>query len=150
MEIVILPGLDGTGKLVSEFEQLFLEENLVTSIQYPADLLLYDDLLDWVSKILPTDDYILVAESSSGPLAVMIAANKPLGLRGIVFVASFARAPTKLPAALAYALEVIPLTSRLLARAAQPFVMGRWSTGKAPGNGCDCPGFFGTTEITSA
>ena len=43
-------------------------------------------------------------------------------------MASFARAPTKLPAALSYGFEVIPLTSRLVARAAQPFVMGRWST----------------------
>lgn len=128
MKIVILPGLDGTGALVSEVERRLVSAHSVIRFRYPSHLYSYDDLQEWVSAKLPSDDFILVAESFSGPLAIMIAEQDPLGLRGIVLVASFARSPRRLPVFLTYALEVLPIKSRLFIRLAQPFLMGRWST----------------------
>lgn len=128
MKIVILPGLNGTGALVSEVEALLSLHHSVISMQYPTDLHRYDDINAWILNKLPVGDFIMVAESFSGPLAIMIAKNEPVGLKGIVFVATFARAPRKLPIFLTYILEVMPIKSRLLTGIAQPFLMGRWST----------------------
>ncbi len=42
---------------------------------------------------LPREPYVMVAESFSGPLAVMLASQKPALLRAVVLCASFLRAP---------------------------------------------------------
>ncbi|MDO6962854.1 alpha/beta fold hydrolase [Rhizobium alvei] len=127
MNIVILPGLDGTGKLLSEAGELLSPAHMVSIVRYPADLSRYEDLLPWVENTLPEDDFLIVAESFSGPLAIMLASRKPIGLKGLVFVATFARTPVALPAFLTYAVERMPIKSRALTWLAQPFLMGRWS-----------------------
>ncbi|POO57844.1 alpha/beta fold hydrolase [Agrobacterium rosae] len=130
MKIVILPGLDGTGLLLTELEDILVQENAVSVIQYPPSLYRYDDLHIWLKNVLPDDDFILVAESFSGPLAIMLASQKPLGLRGIVFVATFVRSPVRLPLFLTHAVNIIPIKSTVLTWLIQPLLMGRWS-GKA-------------------
>lgn len=127
MKIVILPGLDGTGKLLSETRERLEPKHIVSVIQYPPHMYRYEDLQVWVENLLPEDDFILVAESFSGPLAVMLSSKKPCGLKGVVFVATFAKTPVKLPSNSTYALEIIPLKSRLLTWLAQPLLMGKWS-----------------------
>lgn len=54
----------------------------------------------------------MVAESFSGPLAVMVASNMSSNLKGIVFAATFAKTPRKLPSLLTYAIEIMPIKSR--------------------------------------
>lgn len=128
MKIFILPGLDGTGALLSEVVGLLTSRHDVTVIRYAADQYVYKDLKTKVEAALPSDDYIVVAESFSGPLAVMIASENPKGLRGVIFVATFAKAPIKVPEFLTYLVDIAPIKSRLLARLAQPLLMGRWAT----------------------
>lgn len=128
MKILILPGLDGTGKLLSEVVKMLASEHEVTAAQYAPDMISYQDLKTKVEEVLPASDYIIVAESFSGPLAVMIASQKPIGLRGVVFVATFAKTPIKVPKFLTYLIDIAPVKSRLLMRLAQPFLMGRWAT----------------------
>src|SRR5260221_9695174 len=45
----------------------------------------------------PTGEFVVLAESFSGPLAVMLAASEPQGLRGIILCASFIRSPLWTP-----------------------------------------------------
>ncbi len=74
----------------------------------------------------------MVAESFSGPLAVMVASNMSSNLIGIVFAATFAKTPRKLPSLLTYAIEIMPIKSRFLTWLAQPFLMGKWSNRELP------------------
>jgi pimeloyl-ACP methyl ester carboxylesterase len=98
MSLLLLPGLDGTGKL---FDPLIL--NLPAWIKpivvsYPQDKPYgYQELKAIVSGSLPVnDDFVILGESFSGPLAVMAAAGKPKGLRGLILCASFVKKPFKL------------------------------------------------------
>jgi len=61
----------------------------------------YDDLTSLVHSLLPKEDFILIAESFSGPIAVKIASLRPPRLRAIVLVASFITNPVKPFSALA-------------------------------------------------
>ncbi len=128
MKILILPGLDGTGTLLSEVAELLTSNHDVTVVRYAPELYNYQDLKSGVQASLPSDDYIIVAESFSGPIAVLIASESPAGLRGVVFVATFARTPITVPKFLTYLIDIAPTKSRLLARMAQPLLMGRWAS----------------------
>lgn len=127
MTIVILPGLDGTRALTSEVEARLCREHKVLALHYPPDLSGYDDIQAWLTRALPVEDYILIAQSFSGPLAIMIGATRPSNLKGIVFIASFAKSPRKVPAFFAHALRGVPVQSRLMAWLAQPMLMGKWA-----------------------
>jgi pimeloyl-ACP methyl ester carboxylesterase len=60
----------------------------------------YKALLPVVASSLPINThYILLGESFSGPLALMLAASHPAGLMGVILCASFIRNPTYLPLA---------------------------------------------------
>ncbi|HYM59704.1 MAG TPA: alpha/beta hydrolase, partial [Thermoanaerobaculia bacterium] len=54
----------------------------------------YNDLLPIVLRALPHDaPFVILGESFSGPLALMAAATRPPGLRGIVLCATFVQSP---------------------------------------------------------
>ena len=98
ISLLLLPGLDGTGKL---FEPLMC--HLPTWIKpivvsYPPDKPYgYQELKAIVSRSLPiNDDFVILGESFSGPLAVMVAAEKPKGLGGLILCASFIKKPFRL------------------------------------------------------
>ena len=101
ISLVLLPGLDGTGEL---FRPLLAElpgwiHPVVVS--YPrTEELGYAELLPLAASFLPTDaPFVILGESFSGPLAVMLAAESPAGLKGVVLCASFVRKPFRtLPA----------------------------------------------------
>lgn len=94
MQLVLLPGMDGTGKL---FEPLL--ESLPATIPavvvgYPTDKALdYEGLLPLVKATVPKGPFVVVGESFSGPLALMLASCRPPGLRGVVLCATFVRPP---------------------------------------------------------
>ncbi len=127
MNIVLLPGLDGTGVLAHRIHDALAQEHIVTTLAYPSHLYRYDDLQEWIEPLLPNDNFVIVAESFAGPLAAMIGAKNRPNLKGIVFVATFARRPRQLPVFLAHIIDFIPLKSTFLARLAQPFLMGKWT-----------------------
>lgn len=91
-KIVILPGLDGTGRLLTDFVSILERSHPVEVIAYPPDEpLTYDTLLDHVRERLPSEDFVLIGESFSGPLAIRIALENPPFLKAVVLCASFAR-----------------------------------------------------------
>jgi pimeloyl-ACP methyl ester carboxylesterase len=91
--LVLLPGMDGTGELFSAFVDAALMETQV--VRYPTQSALgYSELVKLVvSELPPAEPYFLLGESFSGPVALSIAAQRPVSLRGVVLCCSFARNP---------------------------------------------------------
>src|SRR5581483_8651961 len=93
--IVLLPGMDGTGLLFQPWIAAKPDGFDVQVIDYPVDAELgYEDLWPLVRARLPQNrPYFLLAESFSGPLGVMLAAEAPPGLRGLMLCCTFAKNP---------------------------------------------------------
>jgi len=93
--LVLLPGLDGTGKLFAEFLKVMDRHIDTLVVTYPKDVPMnYDQLETLVSAALPTDrPFVLLGESFSGPLAIRIAARRPEFLVGLVLCVTFASNP---------------------------------------------------------
>jgi pimeloyl-ACP methyl ester carboxylesterase len=90
MTWVLLPGLDGTGRLFAPFLDVIDEP--VQVVSYPTDEVLdYDALTERVARDLP-EDCVLIAESFSGPIGIRLAHRA----RALVLVATFATAPVPL------------------------------------------------------
>src|SRR5690349_12020217 len=93
--VVILPGMDGTGKLLDDFAAALKPELDPIVLSYPGDRPLgYSELESLARAALPQDrPFVIVAESFSGPIAVAIGASQPAGLRGLILCCSFVRNP---------------------------------------------------------
>jgi pimeloyl-[acyl-carrier protein] methyl ester esterase len=93
--LVLLPGLDGTGKLFAEFVKRLMQTVECVVVAYPNEQPMgYRELDGLVMSALPKERaYVLLGESFSGPLAIRIAARVPAGLVGLILSASFARNP---------------------------------------------------------
>ena len=92
--VVLLPGLDGTGRLYRPLVSALEPEARVQVISYPSDRFLgYRELAELVVAQAPAEAYAIVAESFSGPVAVMVGAKRPERLRGIVLSTSFVVSP---------------------------------------------------------
>src|ERR1700737_741392 len=93
--VVLLPGLDGTGKLFGEFAQHLRPSVDPILIAYPKDQTLgYDELEALVLAPLPNDRlFVLLGESFSGPIAIRIAARRPAGLVAVILCGTFAKNP---------------------------------------------------------
>jgi pimeloyl-ACP methyl ester carboxylesterase len=99
--LVLLPGMDGTGRLFAPLLPFLGPEHEPVVVGYPGAVPLdYQELLPLVLAALPQSGrFVLLGESFSGPLAVMASARRPPGLVALVLCASFVCSP--LPAALA-------------------------------------------------
>ena len=97
MRLVMLPGMDGTGSLFRGFLDVLPPTTEVVIVRYPFHRALgYAELLDAVrAAVDPLNEYVLVAESFSTPLAVMFAAGQPEGLQGVVLCAGFVTPPVR-------------------------------------------------------
>ena len=92
--LVLLPGLDGTGLLFGPIVDRLANGIEPLIVRFPGDTPLgYRELLPVVEKRLPAGPFVLLGESFSGPLAVMVAAKRPQNLRGLILCASFVRSP---------------------------------------------------------
>jgi pimeloyl-[acyl-carrier protein] methyl ester esterase len=93
--LVLLPGLDGTGKLFGEFVKVLDPCIRAVVVAYPTDQpLAYEALEARVLGALPREQpFVLLGESFSGPIAIRIAARAPAGLAGLILSASFAKNP---------------------------------------------------------
>lgn len=91
MKFLLLPGLDGTGRLFDGFVRHTPEHASCTLADYPVDHeLFYPECAGLVvSEFLPDGQFVIVAESFSGPVAVLVAANRPKGLVGVVLCNTF-------------------------------------------------------------
>ena len=96
MKLVLLPGLDGTGLLFQPLMELLPDDIGIQLISYPTDQALgYSGLTEYVANRLPTEKFVLLAESFSGPIAYRIAQRKLKHLQSVIFVASFLSSPGK-------------------------------------------------------
>ena len=93
--LVLLPGMDGTGRLFRPLLRALGEEIRAQVVAYPPDQnSTYDDLADLVSRSLPSDEpFVMLAESFSGPVAIKVAASRPPYLAGLILCASFLVSP---------------------------------------------------------
>ena len=96
--IVLLPGLDGTGLLFKPLIEKLPAYLKPIVVDYPTnEKLAYNALLALVINALPKNEpFILLGESFSGPLSIMIAATKPQGLKAIVLSTSFIACPQRM------------------------------------------------------
>ncbi len=107
MKIVLLPGLDGTGVLFKPFIDALLSDIDSLIITYPPDVKLsYLELVNFVMAQLPSEKFVLVGESFSGPIAYQIALRKPDNLSSVIYVATFLSNPSRVLLKLAHMLPV--------------------------------------------
>lgn len=93
-EIVLLPGLDGTGDLFARLERQLEGHARATVVRYPADpKMSYRDYKDFALSKIGRRRVVLLGESFSGPVSVMIAAERPDLVRGLILSATFLRNP---------------------------------------------------------
>jgi len=98
MKLLLLPGMDGTGRLFEPLIAALPPTVVAVTVDYPTDVPNgYDKLLPLVEAAVPDGPFVAVGESFSGPLALMLAARCPPGLCGVVLCASFVRFPLQVP-----------------------------------------------------
>jgi pimeloyl-ACP methyl ester carboxylesterase len=95
MKLLLLPGMDGTGHLFAPLCNELPNEWSWQIVSYPNEGPQdYPRLTAHVLEILPRDeDFVLLAESFSGPIAYRIALQGNPRLQGIIFVATFLQPP---------------------------------------------------------
>ncbi len=93
-EIVLLPGLDGSGELFERVAQLLSPHLAVTVVRYPQDPgMTYPDYARLVADRIGERPVLLLGESFSGPIAVLTAAAPGASVRGVVLAATFLKSP---------------------------------------------------------
>lgn len=91
IELVFLPGLDGTGLSYGPLGDVMPENIRVTVVRYPADQKLsFAELVQCAYEQLPHNKpLVLIAESFSGPITICLASSFPSNIKGIIFCATF-------------------------------------------------------------
>lgn len=113
-DLIVLPGLDGTATLHSDFVSSVGEAfDAIDIVAYPRDKRLdYAELERIARAALPdSKPFILLGESFSGPIALSIAASPPANLIGLVLSTTFARSPVPLLSPLAFLARAMPVRS---------------------------------------
>jgi pimeloyl-ACP methyl ester carboxylesterase len=94
LKAILLPGLDGMGRLFAPLLAAGPRAFEAVPLSYPPDEPLgYDELAALVRPKLPRGRFVLLAESFSGPLALRLAAEAPRGLEAVILAATFLRRP---------------------------------------------------------
>lgn len=92
--LILLPGLDGTGMLFRPLLAALPAEIRPKVIAYPADRVLsLAEHAEFVARHLPREDVVVLAESFSGLVALSLLAMKKPRIKRVLFVASFAEPP---------------------------------------------------------
>ncbi len=92
--LVLLPGLDGTGLLFRPFVAALPSHVSAKVVNYPTSApLSLSELGDLVVEQLPLRDFVLLAESFSGLVALSLLAEITDRIRGVIFCAAFATPP---------------------------------------------------------
>lgn len=95
VKTLVLPGLDGTDRLLTRFCQSAPPSHDVTILSLPDDRSAgYLELCDYFSDtVASTQRCTLIGESFSGPLAVLLAHRHPAHVTHLVLVATFISRP---------------------------------------------------------
>ena len=92
--LLLLPGLDGTGKYLDPLVPHLDAKSSVTVVSYPPDPALgYEELTDLAAASLPNGPAIVLGESYSGPIAAELAARAPDRVVGVILCSTFLRSP---------------------------------------------------------
>lgn len=93
--IVLMPGLDGTGKSFEPLLPSIAEDARVTIVRYPTDRLLsFDETVNCAAAQIPEGTSpVFIAESFSGPVAIRLIASGLVRAKALVLCATFARSP---------------------------------------------------------
>jgi pimeloyl-[acyl-carrier protein] methyl ester esterase len=127
-QLILLPGMDGTGELFADLIKELPGEIETQIVQYPTDrCLAYSQLAPLVRSVAPASAaFVLIAESFSTPLSIQYAATKPPNLRGVVICAGFVTNPAQ-----GWLLQVCSLLSPIFFRLPLPeFVVRRFLVGQ--------------------
>jgi pimeloyl-ACP methyl ester carboxylesterase len=96
LELVLMPGLDGTGIMFQPFLDVLPSDVKATVITYPNEdkPLSYLQLVDHAAEKVPDDrPVVILAESFSGPIAINLLGRGLPNVKGAVFCATFAQPP---------------------------------------------------------
>lgn len=95
LNIILLPGLDGTGLLFEPFLKKRPDGILPKVISYSGkEVFSYEALENKVWSMIPDDErFFILGESYSGPIALNLAARRPRNLMGVILSASFVESP---------------------------------------------------------
>ncbi len=129
--LVLLPGMDGTGRLFADFIHVLGPEFETRVVAYPADASLDYSKLETIARsFLPHDKpFVLLAESFSGPIGISISGSKPPGLVGLVLCCSFTRSPRPILSLFLPLLQLLPfklLSTTVISKC----LLGRYSTAR--------------------
>lgn len=102
--------MDGTGELFTEFLSYYDGESLVISLPESCAQD-HATLANVINNKLPTEDYILLAESFSGGIVPELLKLNPTHMKGVIFVASFLSSPRSYLIGLAKLLPIKVLAS---------------------------------------
>jgi pimeloyl-[acyl-carrier protein] methyl ester esterase len=124
--LVLLPGMDGTGELFADFVANLDPGISTIVVRYPVDQPLdYVGLQVCARAFLPANaSYILLGESFSGPVAIAIAASRPVGLIGLVLACTFSVNPHPHFKALQPLVRFLPFSARAV-HLFSPILFGR-------------------------
>ncbi len=93
-EIVLLPGLDGTGEFFERIVPHLAREFAVTVVRYPEDPSLgYAGYVELVRHQIGSRPVYVLGESFSGPVAVLLASQLGAQILGIVLAGTFVQNP---------------------------------------------------------
>ena len=97
ISLVLLPGLEGSGKLFADFvAELPPEIHPIVAPYPPGKFLPYSELVSWLAGIVPGDrPYALLGESYGSSLAVQFAATHPPNLKAVILTAGFISNPVR-------------------------------------------------------
>ena len=126
--VVLLPGLDGTGEQFGPLIDALGPDIPTVVVRYPDTPLDYGAHLQIAASSLPRDrPYIVLGESFSGPIAISLAAQSPAGLLGCILCASFVRTPRRI---LGFALPFVGFVPppRVPSAVSDYLVIGRFAT----------------------
>jgi pimeloyl-ACP methyl ester carboxylesterase len=95
MELVLLPGMDGTGRMFEPFVQSLPTGLRASVVRYPSDReCSIEELVNIARAAIPADEpAVIVAESFSGLVACELLKRRHTSVRGVVFVAAFLAPP---------------------------------------------------------
>ncbi|WP_139213981.1 alpha/beta fold hydrolase [Atopomonas hussainii] len=130
VELVVLPGLDGTAMLHDDFANavspLFKRVHVIA---YPPEQpLSYSELESLVRAQLPKEaHFVLLGESFSGPLAITIASAPPTNLVGLVLSTTFAKPPIPFARVISALVRIGPVRALPMVLLSW-LLLGEWST----------------------
>jgi pimeloyl-[acyl-carrier protein] methyl ester esterase len=116
--VILLPGMDGTGELLAPLAERLSAYRPIQIISYPENHCFdYAQLTIFVTERLPTDRFVILGESFSGPIAIEVAATDSR-VSGLILASSFARHPLPtLLSRLTWLLDIKWIPARLIVAA---------------------------------